>query len=317
MKDMKTKSKLFFLLLLMAIGWSCRDESTIRIPEFEKGPNVRIVPDPTTTSINFFSDFSQAKIKFDLYSESKNIQLIDIRVSRTSGTITSAEVSVITFTQADIDNNNGIIKGVEIALSQVAAVLNVPGGLAGLRGADTFTFNNYTTLTNGVTYPSTSTGASLNLSPGIRNSPATTSFTLNFAAALVCPSNIIEGTYTATQDDAGIWFGGPNPLPSTNQVTISKVPGTLNQYLVSDITAGGYFACCGAGGFRLNQPAIIRDVCLNISVVTGQGSQITIGQGVSLGSWNSATKTLIVHYDDVSNGSKAAGFDLVTRFVKN
>jgi hypothetical protein len=314
---MKTINKLFLLLPLMTVGWSCRDESTIRIPNFEAGPNVRIVPDATTTNINFFSDFSQAKIKFDLYSESKNIQLIDIRVVRTSGSVTSAEASVITFTQADIDNNNGIIKGVEVALSKVATVLNVPGGLGGLKGADTFTFRNYTTLTNGVTYPSISTGTSLNLSLAIQNAPATTSFTTRFGAALVCPSTIPEGTYTATQDDKDIWFGGPNPLPSTNQVTITKVAGTANQYLLSDITAGGYFACCGASGFKLNQPAIISDVCLNISVVKGEGAQITIGQGVSLGSWDSASKTLIVHYDDVSNKSKASGADLVTKFVKN
>ena len=104
-------------------------------------------------------------------------------------------------------------------------------------------------------------------------------------------------------------------MPSTNQVTITKVAGTTNQYLISDISAGGYFTCCG---FKLNQPAIVQDVCLSLLVVgKGSGAQINIGQGVTAGSWNAATKTLIVHYDDVSNGSKAGGFDLVTKFVKN
>jgi hypothetical protein len=305
-------NKLFLSVLFIAIAFACSDD--VRIPDFEDGPNVRIIVDTKSAAINFFSDISQAKIKYDLYSENKNIDNVDIRVQRNG---TGTPVSIVKFTQADFDNGDGVIKGQELTLTQVAAALNLPGGISGFQGADKLTFFNFTTLTNGVTYPSATVNGQLNLSPTIQQANASTSFTSNFQVNLICPSTIPEGSYTATQTDTDVFFGGPNPLPSTNQVTITKVAGTTNQYLISDISAGGYFECCGASGFKKDQPAIIRDVCLGISVVSGSNAQITIGQGVSAGSWDPTTNTLIVHYDDVSNKSKASGFDLTTKFVKN
>jgi hypothetical protein len=317
MKNIIYKSLLAFMILTAA--FSCRDESLVRIPPLESGPNVRLVLQ--TPSINFFGDLTTAIIEFDTYSESKNLQLVDIRVFLASGGVNSDTVSAVTFTQADFDNKNGVIKGTKLALSDVATAIGVPGGLAGLQGADQLIFLNYTTLTNGATYPSATVTVNgvthTNLNPAIPAANITTSFTSNFVVSLTCPSTITEGAYTATQNDADVWFGGPGPLPSTNQVTITKVAGTDNQYLISDVTAGGYFACCGGGGFRLNQPAVVTDVCLGIRVTANAGAQINIGQGAAVGSWNPATSTLVVHYNDVSNGSLAAGFDLVTTFVKN
>jgi hypothetical protein len=306
MKNFKNRISIFVALLVFGIA--CNDE--VRIPEFEDGPNVRIVLDANSAAINYFSDLSQAKIKFDLFTEGHNIQTVDIRVQRNG---TGTPVSVATFTQADFDNGGGIIKGVELTLPALATKLNL-GSVAGFKGADQLNFFNFTTLTNGVVYPALTVNGQLNLSPTVQQASATTSFTSNFNVALVCPSSIPEGSYTATQDDAQVWFGGPDPLPTTAQVTITKVAGTLNQYLISDISAGGYFTCCG---FKKDQPGIISDVCLGITVVGGQGSQFTMGQGVSQGSWDPATKTLIVHYDDITNKSKIGGFDLVSKFVKN
>ena len=307
-----TINKLVLSILLFAVAFACSDED--RIPDFENGPNVRIVLDANSAAVNFFSDLSQAKIKFDLYSENKDINVVDIRVQRNG---TGTPVSIIKFTQTDFDNGGGMIKGTELNLTQVAAALNLPGGLSGFKGADKISFLNFTTLVNGVTYPSATVNGQLNLSPTIQQANATTSFTSNFQVNLVCPSTIPEGSYTATQVDSDIFFGGPDPLPSTNQVTITKVAGSPNQYLISDISAGGYFECCGSSGFKKDQPAIISDVCLGISVVSGKNAQVTLGQGVSIGSWDPATNTLIVHYDDISNKSKISGFDLTTKFVKN
>ncbi len=309
---MKLISNKILVALFILFAIACKED--VRIPDFENGPNVRIVLDPNSAAVNFFSDLGQARIKFDLYSENNDLGQVDIRVQRNG---TGTPVSVIKFTQADFDNGGGMIKGAELTLTQVTTALNITGGIDGLEGADKITFFNFTTMENGVTYPSVTVDGEVNLSPTIQQASATTSFTSSFVVNLVCPSSITEGTYTATQTDDDVFFGGPDPLPSTNQVTITKVAGTPNQYLISDISAGAYFECCGSIGFKKDQPAIISDVCLGISVVSGKNAQVTLGQGMSIGSWDPDTKTLIVHYDDISNGSKAGGFDLTTKFVKN
>jgi hypothetical protein len=306
MKNFKNRISIFIALLFFGIA--CNDE--VRIPDFEDGPNVRIVLDANSAAINYFSDLSQAKVKFDLYTEGHNIQTVDIRVQRNGA---GTPVSIISFTQDSFDSNGGIIKGVELTLPDIAAKLNLAGGVAGFKGADQLKFFNFTTLTNGVVYPSTTVNGQLNLSPTVQQASATTSFTSNFNVALVCPSSIPEGSYTASQPNPDDWFGSA----TTKQVTITKVAGSANQYLISDVSAGGYAFCCLGFGYNADQPAIISDVCLGITVTGASTSQIKSGQGVSAGSWDPATKTLIVHYDDTFNGSKAGGTDLVSTFVKN
>lgn len=128
-----------------------------------------------------------------------------------------------------------------------------------------------------------------------------------------CPSNIPEGTYTASQNDDAEWFGAP----TTKQVTIAKVKGTANTYLVSDVSAGGYAYCCKSFGYNVDQPAVITDVCNMITVSGDGGSQIKSGQGLSVGSWDETTKTLVIHYADAANDSKGSNADLFSTFVKN
>lgn len=135
---------------------------------------------------------------------------------------------------------------------------------------------------------------------------------VNLLYSVGCPSNIPEGTYTASQHDEAGWFG----LSSTAQVTITRVPNTVNQYLISDVSAGGYTAAYSSLGYHA-QPAIISDVCNTISVTGAAGSQISSGQGLAPGSWDESTKTIVVHYDDVSNDSAGLGADLFSTFVKN
>jgi hypothetical protein len=144
-------------------------------------------------------------------------------------------------------------------------------------------------------------------SPSIfANNP--TSITYNVA----CSSNITEGVYIATQNDEAEWFGGA----STKEVTITKVAGTVNQYLITDVSAGGYALCCLAFGYNADQPAVITDICNSITVTGTSTSQIESGQGLQEGSWDPATQTLVVHYADTFNGSGDAGLDLFSTFVK-
>src|ERR671938_223970 len=98
-------TKFLLSVLFIAIAFACSDD--VRIPDFEDGPNVRIIVDANSAAINFFSDISQAKIKYDLYSENKDIDVVDIRVQRNG---TGTPVSIVKFAQADFDSGNGQIK---------------------------------------------------------------------------------------------------------------------------------------------------------------------------------------------------------------
>jgi hypothetical protein len=171
----RTIYKLTLLILFTAIIFACSDES--RIPDFENAPNVRIILDPASAEINSAGDLSQSKIKFDLYSQNKDLNVVDIRAQLNG---TGTPVSVIKFTQADFDSNAEVIKGAELTLTQVAAALNLPGGLAGFKSKDKVTFFNFTTMMNGVTYPSPTVGNNNNLSPAIKGANATGSFTSSF-----------------------------------------------------------------------------------------------------------------------------------------
>jgi hypothetical protein len=164
------------VMLFAMVAFACSDES--RIPEFENGPNVRIIPDAASSKINSTSDLSQVKIKFDLYSENNDLNVVDLRVQLNG---TGTPVSVIKFTQADFDNGGEMIKGAELTLTQVATTLNLPGGLTGFKKDDKLTFFNFTTMMNGVTYPSPTAGNNnTNLSPAIKGANATGSFTSFF-----------------------------------------------------------------------------------------------------------------------------------------
>lgn len=173
----QTMNKLMLFILITMVAFACSDES--RVPEFEDGPNVRIILDPGSAELNSASDLSQTKIKFDLYSENNNLNEVDIRVQLNA---TGTPVSVIKFTQADFDNGGQMIKGAELTLTQVATTLNLPGGLSGFKSKDKLTFFNFTTMMNGVTYPSPTVGdKNTNLSPAIKGANATGSFTSSFA----------------------------------------------------------------------------------------------------------------------------------------
>ncbi len=173
---MKIINRITLLIVCTVLAFSCSDES--RIPEFENGPNVRIILDPSSAEINSASDLSQVKVKFDLYSENSDLSVVDLRVQLNE---TGTPVSVIKFSQADFDNGGKMIKGAELTLAQVADALDLPGGSADFESEDVLTFFNFTTMMNGVTYPSPTLGkGNTNLSPAIRGANASTSFTSFF-----------------------------------------------------------------------------------------------------------------------------------------
>lgn len=131
----------------------------------------------------------------------------------------------------------------------------------------------------------------------------------NTTIIFTCKSEIEEGTYKGSQNNTG-WFG----QATTKNVTLTKTGDGI--FVISDVSAGGYEACCGTLGYNKDQPCQITDICNKITVTGDANSQIVVKPGLSDGIYNPATKTLVVHYDDSFNDSNGSGVDLFSTFVK-
>ncbi|UII29801.1 hypothetical protein LVD17_15990 [Fulvivirga ulvae] len=261
---MKNLYKYICIIVVAFIFTACEDEDTLRIPkDFGEGPNVRINVDPENSFINI-GDINNTKIAYDLFSESKNLRTIELQVIYSTGGTPVDTTVVKTYTQADIDAANGALIGESVTSQDLATAFGID--LADIAGGDAFVFNNFTTLDNGIVYPSETVDGNLNVTPNIVNSSNTSSFTSTFTAYAGCPSPVdeIEGVYTAsivTYNSAG---NPPFGLPTTStreDVTITWVGPEPFRYRVSshdagwwgrpDITAteGGpadFFDICGA-----------------------------------------------------------------------
>jgi hypothetical protein len=302
---MKKILKYIGLITFALLAAVACDDDRSRFPEFQPGINARTILYPERSYINF-DDLSSASVAFDVYSINKNIDEIIYSVQYVDASdpgTTYAPVDAISVTQADFVN--GKATEVEITASELAALFNLPGGVAHLDGGDFFVFNVRAVLTDGRVISAT------NSAPSITGG-GSASFTTTFTTFVGCPSNITEGVYIATQTDDDGWFGAT----STKEVTITRVAGHPFNYVVSDVSAGGYAACCLAFGYSANQPAIISDICGSILVTGTGGSQIQSAQGASPGTWDPTTQTIVIHYNDAFNDSLGAGFDLVSTFVK-
>jgi hypothetical protein len=128
-----------------------------------------------------------------------------------------------------------------------------------------------------------------------------------YVANLSCPSNLPEGLWTGVNTDAAT-FGGS----STNASVMITALGA-GAYSVSDVSGAAYFTCCGGGGFVVDQPVTILDVCNTISVTGSAGSQVTIADDLANpGSWDPGSGILTINWCDNSNG-----FCSTTTFTKN
>ena len=288
---------IYKLLLTGVMGlflFACEDEETLRIPQdFGKGPNVRIIVDPDFSFIDF-NDLSSAKLRYDLYSESKNLETIEVRAFYSSGGVNSDTVTMKTYTQADINAANGVIKGEEITAQALADALEVPGGLGGLQGGDSFTFLNRTTLDNGAVYPSTTVGGNSNVTPNITNSSATTSFTTSFTLFVGCPSDQAEfvGTYSSviTASNFGGFIGSTN-----DEVTITFKGPEPFRYEISDISSLAYVPFGGEA-----YPGDIYDICGSPQMLPTNTFGATVDTGG--GTWDPNTGTLTLNLFESFNG---------------
>jgi hypothetical protein len=303
MKHILKYTCLITLSLLVTVA--CEDKDAVRFPDLQSGINARTILYPERSYINF-DDLANASVAFDVYSINKDIDAIVYSVTYTDASdpnTTYPELDAIEVTQADFVN--GKATEVEITAAELAALFNLPGGTAHLDGGDFFVFNVRAELADGRVI------SAINSAPSITGG-ANASFTTTFTTFVGCPSAITEGVYIASQNDADAWFGGA----TTKEVTITRVAGHPFNYIISDVSAGGYGFCCAALNYSANQPAQISDICGQILVTGAAGSQINASQGASPGTWDPSTQTLTVHYEDALNTSLDFGVDLVSVFVK-
>jgi hypothetical protein len=202
MKNLIKYSTLIFILLFI----SCEDPDAIRLPDFQTGVNVRVVIDPDYAFLNF-SDLANSKFVFDAYTENTDLtsSIFYMSYYDLSADSTYAEVPIV-FDQYP--------QHYELTTQQLAEIFNLAGGIEDLGGGDSFMFRTEAETTDGRKYPDTVLPGlpqeSLNVTPNIINSSATTSFTSSFIVYVSCPFIVDDavGTYQVVYDGWADWEPG-------------------------------------------------------------------------------------------------------------
>ena len=276
--------KYLLLFALMIILWpSCEKFDTLRFPEFQEAANVRIQVDPDYSSIDA-SDIPNAKLMFSVFSENDNIESVVIYATLYSfATDTDyARREILRYTQADFDAAGGAIRDVEFTTQFLAQQFGLPNGVDDLGGGDRFDFFNITTLTNGMVFPDTILSETefetINVTPNIVNSAATTSFSVGFTAYVACsvPAGFATGDYQLEQIDGpedGLVVGS-GPRWITQIVTLTAVSPIERRF------EGTYFTIFDGIGFNFLL------VCGNVLVPTTYSGLSCGGPGLT---WAGAT----------------------------
>lgn len=231
---------------------ACSNEDNVRIPETEKAANVRIQLDPDYTSLRA-DNIANAKIEFSVFSENKNIDQVTLSAQyyNFANDTLYPRRNVKVFTQSDFDPADGSIRNIDFTSSMLAEVFGL-SSTDDIGGGDRFDFFNVTKLTNGLIFPDTVPipGNFINVSPGVTNTSATTSFTSGFTVYVACPINpsFGTGTYMVEQiegpDDP--FFGNPYRwTPEEVSITaISPIQRTFaGKYFTFDVNFSFLLIC--------------------------------------------------------------------------
>lgn len=293
------------LLFISTLSFlSCREDEEIRFPDLLEGANLRVVPDPNNSFIDF-TDLENSAYAFDVYSINTNLEKVEFLVSYydISEDSNYTEVVAETLTQADFENAQ---PRVEFSAEDLATMFNLPGGAEDLGGADLFNFRTVVTLTDGRKFEAANSAPSI-------TAGTNASFTAIFQTFVGgCESNLdFSGTWT------GVTPAGPfGPSFSNPSVEIKPIEGKPGFYSISDISGGGYFGCCASSGFNLNQPVQIEDICGTLFIRTSTGSQVAIttsaANGAGPGSFDGVSDSFVMPWYDSSNG-----FAAITTFTRN
>jgi hypothetical protein len=300
----------YAVLLAWALIFSCKEEDEIRFPEFQDGPNVRIQIDPNKSFFDF-QDRENTYLGYGLYSENKDLDKVEILVQYLPvGGTPSAQLVAKTYTQADIDANNGALPTEKISLVDMATLFGK--AVLDFQGGDQFKFNNRTTMANGTVYPSATVGGNLNVTSDLSASAATTSYTDNFSAIVGCPvTAAFTGDYNLKVITAGVnTLAPPAPRYKEAKVTISAVNPITRSFTI------GYL------GF--DRPFTFILLCGNVTVNLSSGLSCSGNALV----WTTPTPATYDPNDDntfdivmLDNTNKACGetaapINTVLRFTK-
>lgn len=289
---MKKILKYIAVLAFVFVLNSCRDEETIRIPSLDnKGPNVRVVIDQAFGFIDF-ENLSGSKAKYDLYSISTNLDIVELRIVMTSGGVNTDTVTMRTYTQAEIASAGGQILDEEITVQEMVDALGLT--FADIAGGDNFTLLNRTTMADGAVYPQNTVEGNSNVTPNITASSGTTSFFSAYVYFVGCPSDPLsfEGDYTS-EILAGNYFG---PGWSTNDnVTIAFKGPEPFRYVISDISALAYVPFGGTA-----YPGDMYDICGVPQMLPTNTFGNTVDTGG--GSWDPVNGVLILNVFEQFNG---------------
>jgi hypothetical protein len=230
---MKINNKLLFFLACFGFVLACKNEDEIRFPDLLEGANVRIqFLDAADQNLNF-QDIANAQIKYNIFSQNKNIDHIDISALYTNA-VTGDTVGPRLFKryiQSDFDAANGAIREETFSADELATFFGLTGS-AEFNGADNIQFFNTTSLTDGRVYPSPTPGGNINIEPGITQSPATESFSVGWTTYVACPINAtFDGDYDTSED---LCYDGA----FTGPVTLTNLGGPI--YDMSGFTIYGF-----------------------------------------------------------------------------
>jgi len=289
---MKRILKYITVIALMVSFYACEDPDSIRIPNLDnKGPNVRVVIDPDFGFIDF-ENLGSAKAKFDVFSISTNLEMVELRVFMTSGGVNTDTVTMKTYTQAEITAAGGVILDEEITVQEMVDAIGVPGGLGAIIGGDNFTLLNRTTMADGTVYPSITVAGNSNVTPNIVAATATTSFFSNYVYFVGCPSDplLFEGEYTSVIT-AGNYFGGQ----TNDDVTIAFKGPEPFRYVISDISALAYVPFGGTA-----YPGDMYDICGVPQMLPTNTFGNTVDTGG--GTWDPVNGVLVLNVFEQFNG---------------
>lgn len=277
--NIKSISLIFLFMILLG---SCKDEDKVR---FELESSVeRVVNMRINSSINTFDATKpDASTTLTFYSEDNSgVEEVELLLDHFIfvENRTTDRVSLMTIPGGNI-KNDGTTK-FEIGLTDMTDALGVTP--ADLAGGDILTIYNITKMKNGEVYPDTvlngTSFETINISPTITQSTATTSFTTTIPFPIVCelPEGFATGNYLMEQivplnpsllGIGQVWDGEVVTVTATSNTTRTF---TAKQYLNA------------FGGF---DSPITFDLACNIVLVgqqpfpVGCGDNITIVQDVN------------------------------------
>jgi hypothetical protein len=281
------KSFLKASAIAMILIASCTDET--RIPQFLTAANVRIqFGDPADQLVNF-ADIANAKIKYSIFSASKDLEKVEITFiyNNASTGLPEGPFMLKTYTQADFNSANGAIRNETFTADQLAVLVGKTSG-ADLSGGDNFVFSNTTSLTDGRVYPSETVNGNSNITPAIQGNAATETFSVGWTSYVACPvpAGYATGKYTVEQiagpDDP--FFGNPTRF-ATGEVTLAASSPIQRDFAVTYLTFTNR---------QFTMLLVCNEFLVNDDAGVGCGAGLRWGTPATAGTYDDADDSVLI-----------------------